>query len=116
MALPRDFYAESETVLAAARRAVNESRMRVAGSRALIDTIAQRLERSGLSSELTPEIEIQTLERLHGMTVRFLHTHSVAALLEDALDALMRVTAAPLGNVQLLNRATGMLNIAVQEG
>jgi len=116
VALARDFLAESEAMIVTAKRVIKETRTRVADSRALIEKITQCLERSGRASDLSTDIEIEVLERLHEMTVRFLHKESLTTLLEEALEAAMRVTAAPLGNVQLLNPATGVLNIAVQQG
>src|SRR5262249_52349314 len=80
--------------------------------------IGQQMERSRLRrySMFGTEIEIKALERLHAMTLRFLNEPSIPALLEDGLDALMLVADAPLGNIQLLTPATGMLNIVVHHG
>jgi hypothetical protein len=69
-------------------------------------------QRPGTSRDTERELH----ERLDGMAARFAGTVPVAALLDHTLDAVMLATGAEFGNLQLVNPATGALEIAVQRG
>ena len=60
--------------------------------------------------------EIAVAERLDRMTHGFTAGASTVDLVADTLDAAMLATGAPLGNVQLVNPASGALEIVAQRG
>jgi GAF domain-containing protein len=66
--------------------------------------------------ELSREMERELLQRLDSMAARFPRTAAIASLLDDTLDAVVLATGAECGNVQLVNPATGALEIAAQRG
>jgi len=95
-----------------------ESRARITKSRALLDDIRQCAGHPDVRRPLPAHrsLEIEALVRLQQMTMRFVDDSCITALLGDALDVLLMVTDAPLGNIQLLNQRTGMLRIVAQQG
>ncbi|HEX5951179.1 MAG TPA: GAF domain-containing sensor histidine kinase [Actinomycetota bacterium] len=81
-----------------------------------LETARTRLEveLDGLREERAADLT--RIVRFHEIATRFVRDGDVDALLEDVLEAAMAITGTDLGNVQLYNPATGVLEIAAQYG
>jgi PAS domain S-box-containing protein len=76
-----------------------------------------RAVRSGVEGFLVRARGIRTHHRiLHEMSGRFVSEGNADALLEEMLEAILAVARAPMGNVQLLDPATGELVQSVHRG
>lgn len=60
--------------------------------------------------------DLASLERLHVVSTHFVRQGELRGLLELILDAAMTITGADMGNVQLLDLASGTLKIMAQRG
>jgi PAS domain S-box-containing protein len=60
--------------------------------------------------------DVAALRRLHEISTKLSAHNDIVTLLGDVLDAAIAVTGADMGNVQLLDPATGGLIIVVQRG
>lgn len=67
-------------------------------------------------SRLELAAEADALTRLHQTSTRLWQTGELVPGLEEILDAAMSLLGADLGNVQLVNAGTGLLEIAAQRG
>jgi PAS domain S-box-containing protein len=67
-------------------------------------------------SQLQLALEVDSVRRLHELVHRLLGCNDLQAALEEVLDAALALTGADLGDVRLLNPATGELRIAAQRG
>jgi hypothetical protein len=64
-----------------------------------------------------PTDRMTTLTHLADLNARLVFkAEPTNRLLDDILDAAMRITRADMGNIQLLNVRTGLLEIAIQQG
>jgi PAS domain S-box-containing protein len=82
--------------------------------RALIELNAR--EEQLRESQLQLAMEVDSMRRLHELVNRLLGCDDLQTALEEVLDAALALMEAELGNVRLLDPATGELRIAVQRG
>jgi signal transduction histidine kinase len=60
--------------------------------------------------------DLAALQRLHERVTRLLSVRTLADAMQEILRAAIEMQGTELGNVQILNRATGMLEIVAQQG
>jgi len=60
--------------------------------------------------------DLAAMNRLHGISSRFMRGGDLMPVLEEILDAAMVITGADMGNIQLLDETSQTLRIAVQRG
>jgi PAS domain S-box-containing protein len=79
-------------------------------------TARKRIEEelAGLRDELATNL--QSLIRLHEVSTRFVHNGDTPEFLEQVIETAMAITGTDLGNIQLLNPQSGMLDIIAQRG
>jgi len=108
----------SAVAIGRAHRSLTNSTASIALARQSLQATWRRVmfHHDDRSSSVSVETEIAVRERLHDMTVRYLRDRLIVPLLDDALDALMLITGAPLGNVQLADDRRGILTIVTQQG
>lgn len=61
-------------------------------------------------------VEVAAMNRLHELVVRLLRCPDLGTALNEVLDATITLIGADMGNVQLLNPQTGMLDVAAHRG
>ncbi|MCW5756809.1 MAG: GAF domain-containing protein [Phycisphaeraceae bacterium] len=76
--------------------------------------LATLMERKRAETQLQEELGAMT--RLHELVHRLVHQTDIAAALGDVLDASIALTGAAMGDVQLLDRDTGVSTIAAHRG
>lgn len=76
----------------------------------------KRAEERLRESEVRASSELRAMTTLHELVHRLLGQTDIPAALGDVLDAAIALTGAAMGNVQLLDRDTGVLSIVAQRG
>jgi PAS domain S-box-containing protein len=76
----------------------------------------KRIESALRESQQQLTEELRAMERLHELVGDLVGSRDLEAALRFVLKSSMEITGADKGNIQLLNTATGKLEIAAQEG
>jgi PAS domain S-box-containing protein len=88
---------------------------RMIGSRVDI-TVRKRAEQALRASEARLAGELAGMKRLQEVSTRLVQAKDSLSLLEEIVGAAIAITSADMGNIQLLDRATGELTIVASQG
>jgi PAS domain S-box-containing protein len=60
--------------------------------------------------------ELDAMDRLHAISVRYVLNGDLSAVLDEIIDAAVSITKADMGNIQILDPESGRLKIMAQHG
>jgi PAS domain S-box-containing protein len=79
-------------------------------------TDRKRAERALKESQERLEAELDSMSRLHALSTRLVSATDLRSALDDVLGEAVYMMGADFGNIQILNPATGALEIVAQRG
>jgi len=79
-------------------------------------TTRKKAEDALQTSQGRLSVELDAMQRLHGLVTRVLVSPDLSAAMQDVLSAAMNLTEAPMGTIQLMNPTTRKLEMVAHHG
>ena len=97
---------------------LSDDKGRIRGWIASMSDITERKRAEDEIAELNQQLalDLSAMTRLQTLSTRLVQAHEIGSMMENILDAAIEIAGADMGNVQLLDRQTNILNIVAQRG